>query len=145
MQWTSGKNLGFSTAAPEKLYLPVDAASDAPNVEDQLNDPNSLLNRVKKLIQLKKHEKALQAYAEFVPVYAKENAYPFIYARACDEEMLLILLNPAVRESRAEFKLEPEISSWELLAGSQSSIQKTGNRFQVTMSGQSYSIYKLIK
>ena len=145
MQWTSGKNLGFSTATPEKLYLPVDPADDAPNVAAQLADPNSLLNRVKKLIQLKKGEKALRAYAEFVPVYAKENTYPFIYARACDEEILLIILNPAARAAQAEFKLEPAISRWELLAGNQSAIQKAGNQFQVTLSGQSYSIYKLFR
>ena len=45
MQWTNGKNLGFSNASPEKLYLPVDTANDAPNVDAEEKDPNSLLNR----------------------------------------------------------------------------------------------------
>ena len=39
MQWSSEKNLGFSSAAPEKLYLPVDPAGDAPTVAEQEKDP----------------------------------------------------------------------------------------------------------
>ena len=32
MQWSAGKNLGFSTAESDKIYLPVDSAADAPTV-----------------------------------------------------------------------------------------------------------------
>ncbi len=54
MQWSRGKNDGFSTADPDKLYLPVDTSPDAPNVAGEEKDPNSLLNNVRKLIQIKK-------------------------------------------------------------------------------------------
>jgi glycosidase len=145
MQWTAGKNRGFSTASPEKLYLPVDAAKDAPNVADQEKDPNSLLNRVKRLIQLRKEEKALTAYAEFVPVYAKEKTYPFIYARACGDEMILVILNPAGREAKADFNLKPIISNYELLGGTEMEIESDGEEYQVIAPGQSYAIYKLVK
>jgi len=145
MQWTAGRNRGFSTATLEKLYLPVDTASDAPNVADQEKDPNSLLNRVKKLIQLRKEEKALTAYAEFVPVYAKENTYPFIYARAYEDEMILVILNPADKEAKANFSLKPLINRCELLAGTEMEIEIQGSKHQVTTPGQSYAIYKLVK
>ena len=36
---------------------------------------------------MRKRHKALSAHAEFVPLYAVENEYPFIYARAADEEV----------------------------------------------------------
>jgi maltose alpha-D-glucosyltransferase/alpha-amylase len=143
MQWTNGVNKGFSTAAPEQLYLPVDSATDAPNVADQQNDPNSLLNRVRRLIKLRKQEKTLQAYAEFVPVYAKKNTYPFIYARACDDEKILVVLNPAAKEATAKFTLKPIMSEYTLLAGSESEIVTKNNNVSITISGQSYSIYKM--
>ena len=117
MQWTPGRNLGFSEAAAEKLYLPVDPAADAPNVEAQEKAPDSLLNRVRRLIQLKKTEKALAAYAEFVPVYAKPDTYPFVYARANGDDAVLVILNPAERPAEARFRLEPVARDHRLLAG----------------------------
>jgi glycosidase len=145
MQWNGEKNRGFSTASIEKFYLPVDTASDAPNVAEQEKDPNSLLNRVKKLIQLRKREKALAAYAEFVPVYAKENTYPFVYARAYEDEIILVILNPADKEAKANFSLKPLIDRYELLAGKEMGIKIKGSKYQVTTPGQSYAIYKLVK
>jgi glycosidase len=144
MQWTSDKNLGFSTAPTEKLYLPVDSAEDAPNVEAQEKDPKSLLNQVRKLIKLKKSEPALAAYAEFVPVYAKENTYPFIFARAAGEEIILAIFNPAARDVYAEFTLNISANDFELLSGTESQIDVLGNQYKFNISGQSYSIYKII-
>ena len=143
MQWSQGKNLGFSTANPEKLYLPVDPAADAPNVADQQDDPNSLLNRVKNLIQLRKNSKALRAYAEFVPVYAKKGEYPFIYARACEDETVLVILNPANKAATARFRLKPVFSQFELLAGTESELKLEDKYYQLTIPGGSYSIYQL--
>ncbi len=145
MQWTGGKNRGFSTASAERLYLPVDTAEDAPNVADQEKDPNSLFNRVKRLIQLRKGEKALTAYAEFVPVYAKENTYPFIYARACGDEMILVILNPSGRKEKANFNLKPIIDHYELLAGREMEIEIQEDKYQVITPEQSYAIYKFVK
>ena len=145
MQWTSGKNLGFSTADPSKLYLPVDTAKDAPNVEAEEKDPNSLLNFVRKLIYLKKTEPALAAFAEFVPVYAKENTYPFIFARAADDNIILAIFNPAAREATAEFTLNIEAKGFNLLSGDESKIDVNGNKYNLRIGGQSYSIYKIKK
>jgi glycosidase len=144
MQWNPGKNLGFSTADPAKLYLPVDTAADAPNVEAEEKDPGSLLNKVKKLIQLKKNEPALAAYAEFVPVYAKENAYPFIFARAAGNDIILAVFNPAARDESASFTLNKSINKFNLIAGDECEIKADGNKYGLKIAGQSYSIYKLI-
>jgi len=59
MQWKAGKNAGFSDAPCEKLYLPVDQAPDAPNVEAQEKEPASLLNTVKALLLLRRKEEDL--------------------------------------------------------------------------------------
>jgi maltose alpha-D-glucosyltransferase/alpha-amylase len=143
MQWAPGKNLGFSGAAQEELYLPVDPASDAPTVADQENDPNSLLNRTRRLITLRQTEPALKAYAEFVPLYAKENTYPFIYARAKDKDAVLVFLNPAGAETVAEFSVSPHWEELQLLAGKELKISREGNHVHVHMPGQSYAVYKM--
>lgn len=62
MQWKNAPNAGFSTAGPEKLYAPV--IEQAPydpgrvNVDDELQDPESLLNFTCRLIQLNKQHMA---------------------------------------------------------------------------------------
>ena len=145
MQWTPGKNLGFSTAEPEKLYLPVDDFKDAPNVESQEKDPNSLLNKVRKLIKMKKDEPALAAYTEFVPVYAKENTYPFIFVRAAGDEIILAVFNPAAQNESAKFSLNISAKEFKLLSGSPSEIKIDRNNYDLKIDGQSYSIYKIIK
>lgn len=89
MQWSREKNLGFSTAAPEELYLPVDSAEDAPTVTDQSADPGSLLNTVKAVLALRHQEEDLQADAEF-GVVCSEPGKPFVYRRG----NLLLAVNP---------------------------------------------------
>jgi glycosidase len=143
MQWTSGKNLGFSTAPSEKLYLPVDTAKDAPNVATEEKDPNSLLNRTRKLIQLKHNEPALANYAEFIPLFAKENTYPFIYARAKDKDVVLVILNPSGKEVSAEFELNIEYSGTTVLAGKDLKLNKKGDKITIVVPAQTYSIIKL--
>ena len=143
MQWTSGKNLGFSSASPEELYLPVDTAADAPNVESQEKDQESLLNSVRRLIQLKKSEHALAAYAEFVPVYAGENSYPFIFARAAGKETILAIFNPADRTETAEFTMNLDARGFELLAGKNIEISCKNGNYNVSAPGITYAIYKL--
>jgi len=142
MQWSIEKNAGFSTAAPEGLYLPVDNAKDFPNVAEQEQDSTSLLNRVKRLIQLKKQEKALAAYAEFVPIFVKENAYPFIYARAAGDEVILVTLNPAGRIAEAVFSCKIDLTRRKLLAGQELQIGVNGNEFIVYIPAQGYAVYK---
>ena len=143
MQWNSDKNCGFSTAESNKLYLPVDSTADAPNVEREENDPNSLLKHVRKLIQMKKNEPALAAYAEFVPVYAKENTYPFIFARANGENVILAVFNPAFQETTASFSLNLSVKEFQLISGDKSRIEKKRNSYNLIIRGQTYSLYKL--
>jgi len=143
MQWNTSKNLGFSTTDPQKLYLPVDTSINTPNVAIQEKDPNSLLNRTRKLIQLKHNEPALAAYAEFIPLYAKENTYPFIYARAKDKDVILVVLNPSGKECTAEFKLNISYEKLNLIAGKEIKINKKDKNISVLIPGQTYAIYKL--
>lgn len=143
MQWAPGKNLGFSSGNPEDLYLPVDSSNDAPTVAVQENDPESLLNKFRKLVELKTTEAALTAYAEFVPVYAAANTYPFIYTRANKNEVILCLYNPADRVENAQFNLNLNIENIELLMGDELNLKNENSSFSVEMPPISYALYKL--
>ncbi len=143
MQWAPGKNLGFSAAPPERLYLPVDPAPDAPTVNAQEKDPRSLLNRTRALIRLRQSEPALSAYAEFVPLYAEKNTYPFVYCRAKDNNVVLVILNPAGKPAIAEFDLAVPYARLTLQAGKAPDIKRDGARMKVTVDGRSYAVYKL--
>lgn len=143
MQWAPGKNLGFSTANPVDLYLPVDPAPDAPTVAAEEKDPASLLNQFRKLVALKHAEPALEAYAEFVPVYAGENTYPFIYARANGQDVVLCLFNPADRVEKAVFQLNLDAKGFKWLAGDPLDIQSGNGSYAVEMPPVTYALYKL--
>jgi glycosidase len=143
MQWASAKNLGFSTAEPEQLYLPVDSAQDAPTVQSEQNDPNSLLNRVRRLIQLRKTEPALAAYAEFVPVVAEENTYPLVFIRAADQQILLAVFNPAEKAQSTKFRLNVAAKQFARLAGDQIKISQHDRIYVIEIPSVSYALYEL--
>jgi maltose alpha-D-glucosyltransferase/alpha-amylase len=143
MQWSPGKNLGFSTADSGKLYLPLDSSPDAPTVEGQQLNPNSLLNYVRRLIQLRKNEPSLAGYAEFVPVLAGSNTYPFIFVRAADKDVVLAVFNPGEKAVSAGFTLNLSAKSMTLLAGDKLRISNHGGSYSLEMPGISYALYKL--
>lgn len=103
MQWNHDKNMGFSTGAEDTLYLPVDKSSDAPCVEDQLADADSLLNTVKKVIALRHEYEDLQADGSFEVVYAKAGEMPFVYKRG----NLIIAVNPSDQAASATVECTP--------------------------------------
>lgn len=108
MQWNNNINHGFSSASEDKLYLPVDASSDAPNVEEQLKDDSSLLNVTKKLIEIRRGTKALSAEGSIKFLNRKHNGYPLIYERSYDNEKYIICINPTDKEMDYDMDIEFE-------------------------------------
>ena len=90
MQWNNGKNLGFSDARAEELYLPVDPSADAPTVENQEADPDSLLHTVRALLALRHQEQDLQADGAFEALCTEKNK-PFVYRRG----KMILAVNPS--------------------------------------------------
>ncbi|MDP4120896.1 MAG: alpha-amylase family glycosyl hydrolase [Bacillota bacterium] len=99
MQWGGGKNLGFSDAEKEELYLPVDDSEDAPTVASQENRPDSLLNTVKTVIKIRNENEDLWADGDFEVLYAKKAKYPFVFKRG----KFIIVVNPSLQEVTAPF------------------------------------------
>jgi maltose alpha-D-glucosyltransferase/alpha-amylase len=58
MQWSNGWNAGFSTADPERLWLPLISNAvygyQAVNVDSQRRSPTSLLNWMRRLIEVRR-------------------------------------------------------------------------------------------
>ena len=99
MQWDSSPNCGFSAAPAEELYLPVDTSEEAVTVAKCEHDPDSILNTLRKVIDLRHSHEDLRADGDFEVVYAEKAAYPFIFKRG----QFLIAVNPTDKEQTAPF------------------------------------------
>lgn len=88
MQWSDGENAGFTTGIPWRV---INSDYETVNVSAQLEDPSSLLNYYKALIQLRKTHPAL-LYGDAVLVETDTTA---VYAllRSYGGEHILILAN----------------------------------------------------
>ena len=90
MQWSNEKNCGFSTS--DSPYLPTDERENAPTVEKQQGDENSLLSFVKTLVKLHRRNPALWADGGFE---IKNAGYPFVFERFSDDKRVLVAINPS--------------------------------------------------
>ena len=68
MQWTSGENAGFTKGT---AWLKINPDYKEINVEDQENNPDSVLNYYRKLVALRKSDEFQNVftYGEFIPEY----------------------------------------------------------------------------
>ena len=57
---------------------------------------------IKKLIAIRQAHPALLSRGEIEFVYVEKDAYPFAYIRSTDEERILVVINPANRETSFE-------------------------------------------
>jgi len=143
MQWSNGRNAGFSEATANKLYLPVDRSKNSANVESQQDKPYSLLNKVRRLIALRKSSAALCADGEFIPLYAKPRKYPFVYMRRKGREKFLITLNPSSNKVSANFKAPSISSPGRLQVGTGTVLTAKDGRSKVDMAPVSYGIFRM--
>lgn len=103
MQWNSGKNLGFSGACADALYLPVDAADNASTVEGEQAREDSLYSWVHQLLMLRRESSALCAGAHLEVVAASPGQRSFAYTRTADDgARMLVAMNPGRLEESFE-------------------------------------------
>jgi alpha-glucosidase len=113
MQWNADKHAGFSTGEP---WLPVADDYRANNVAVLRDEPASILNLYRRLIQLRRSEPALSV-GEFAPLPAHEDL--IAYVRKAGERRLVIVLNLGAKarsfslaelESRAAILLSTQLN-----------------------------------
>ena len=78
------------------LYIPQDPAADRPDAESQMNDPASLRSEVKKLIEFRQANPALQSRGsiEFI-----SDGYPMVYKRSDGSQTIAVIINPSAEKA----------------------------------------------
>ena len=142
MQWNKSNSAGFSSAASDKFYLPVDPSKKRPSVETQDSNPSSLLNHVRKLIALRKNNPALQSDGSIIPIHSKSKQSPFVYLREYKKERFLVAINPSALEVEVNIN-KIKINDGMLEIGQGIKCIEIKNRTKLIMSGVSYAIFKL--
>lgn len=108
MQWDNGPNGGFTVGEP---WIKVNENYKKINVASQIEDPESILNYYKRLIQMRK-EYDIISYGEIVPL-AEEHPSVFAYKRVYHGETLIVLNNFYGRETK--FAAETENGNFQCI------------------------------
>lgn len=143
MQWDHSKNMGFSSGSAKDLYLPMDSSRSAPTVADQQNNPRSLLNRTRTLIELRRTEPALAAYADFVPLHARTGRYPLVFMRKNGKERVVVALNPSGRKTAVTVDAPIRKNRLAMIAGGGGEARVVGERLRVVMEGCSFGVWRV--
>jgi maltose alpha-D-glucosyltransferase/alpha-amylase len=95
MQWNPDRNAGFSTASPQKLFMPVIIEAEyhyeSINVENQERNPSSLLWWMRRTIAMRKRFKAFSCGS--LEILASDNPKVLTFIRSFEDEKLLIVIN----------------------------------------------------
>jgi maltose alpha-D-glucosyltransferase/alpha-amylase len=95
MQWDSDRNAGFSSANPQRIYLPViidpEYHSQAVNVAAQEHNPSSLLWWMKRLISLRKRYRAFGRGT--IELLLPSNRKVLAFMRRYEDELILVVVN----------------------------------------------------
>ena len=141
MQWADAPNAGFSTAPAGQLYLPVDPAADRPCVAAQEADPQSLLQRVRRLITLRKQHPALCASGSLEIIHAQRGHSIFAYRRTQAGQSILVALNPAAQTAEITLPVGLLSAAPKTLYGIDAACYKDGAEWRLRLPGISGGAY----
>jgi len=141
MQWDASPGAGFSSARPESFYLPLDPSPDRPCVAAQENDPDSLLNFIRRLLGLRHEIPAIGNDAPFSPLFAESGKYPFVYQRGSHDARVVVGVNPSASPASCRFPL-PGVTSLRPLMGSDVSAQINQDAVEITFPPVSFCIFQ---
>ena len=142
MQWSDAANAGFSIASADKLYLPIDPAPDRPNVLQQENMPDSLLQRVRKIMTIRKSYPALQASVPFEALFAQPGAYPLVFKRSFQDETYIIAVNPSSQPVIAQLPINATYIPHRVY-GPEDVFTSQGDMLAIHLPGISGGIYRI--
>lgn len=143
MQWDNTPSVGFSTAAPDKLYLPTFTDNGKLTVAAQENDPNSTLNNTRELIKLRHDHPALANDGDWKTVSDVENPYPWVYTRSTDTDTYYVVLNPSAKTVKATVDASAPL---ELIYSVGKPKAKVANgKVTFTMPGVTSAVYRMKK
>ena len=122
MQWTPGAGAGFTSGIP---WLKHHQNHIERNVENQQEDPASLLNFYKSLLIIRRENPALQK-GSFQPI-VYDSTRIMAYLREDAQQTILVALNLSARPARLAVGYEISSRKWEILLDSR---QRDGHLFE---------------
>ena len=143
MQWNRTSNAGFSTAAPEKLYLPIDTLINFPTVESQRNDPNSLLSFTREMLKVRAMYPALSSRGDIEFLTTKEKAYPLVYTRGKDGHQFLVIVNPTGKPQSITVSNKSRAKKIMVVLNQNTSLKIENGNFEIKAEATSYGVYRL--
>ncbi len=109
MQWSADRNAGFSSASPQRLYLPLivdyEYHHDAVHVEAQEANPHSLLQFIRRLLLLRKQSPAFGRGGMVMLNPGNHRVLAFI--REYDGERILVVANLSRFSQSVDLDLSP--------------------------------------
>jgi maltose alpha-D-glucosyltransferase/alpha-amylase len=148
MQWSADRNAGFSSANPQRLYLPVisdpDYGPETINVEAQQNNPHSLLWWMRRIIEQRQQYKAFgRGSIEFLH---PDNRKVLAFVRSYENEHILVVANLSRYPQYAEL----DLSKWRGMAlmevfGRMKFPPITENQYMVTLGAHGFYWFLLQK
>jgi trehalose synthase len=148
MQWSAGKNAGFSNAEPSRLIAPVvqgDFGPDEVNVIDQRRNPDSLLAFMSTLIRRYRESPEL-GWSEFQLL---EQPHNDVLAHRCtwDDGSMVALHNLGTAQRTVPIRLDDGDGSWELvdlLEEGRTPLDESG-RAEIALDGYDYRWLRVIR
>ncbi len=108
IQWSEDRNAGFTKGTP---WIGIAKNYSTINVENSLEDKNSVFYHYKKLIELRKRYKVI-SHGDFIPMY-EDSPQVFGYIRRFKNEKLLVINN--FYENEIEVEIPEEFLEKEIL------------------------------
>ena len=117
MQWTSGKNAGFTLGKP---WIKINNNFKDINVEKQEEDKDSILNFYKKLIKIRNNSETL-IYGSY-DLILEEDENIFAYTRKLNNEKYIIITN--LTNKNAKYIYDKDTLSYENLVINNYEVEK---------------------
>jgi glycosidase len=124
MQWSNEPNAGFTTGTP---WFSVNPNYPDINVEEAVNNPDSIVNYYKKMIELRKSTPAL-IYGAY-ELIAENHPHVFAYLRLYKDKRYAVIVN--LFNEPAEISLDDDLMIEELLLSNYSSMDPLNNTMQL--------------
>ncbi|MFL1012638.1 glycoside hydrolase family 13 protein [Flavisericum labens] len=136
MQWSNENKAGFTNG--DKSWLAVNPNYTEINVKNNLEDPNSIFNFYKKLLDIRRGNDDL-IYGDYQDI-APEHPEIFAYTRAGINKTYLIILN--MSNDNVQFDLNPIYRNYKLVIANQSIDDKTFDEIPLSLTPWEARLYE---
>lgn len=127
MQWNGSENAGFTQGSP---WINVNPNHKDINVEQALEDNNSIFYHYQSLIALRKAHPAI-VYGDFTPIL-RDNEQIFAYLRHDDNERLLVINNFSNEEQAIVLSEQFQAQEVECLLSNRQPVTELSNKLYLT-------------